>query len=141
VRPPAQQARTVTEAPAREMVVANLDHELRLERLPLAGALRRPAARTTRRVAGESRGRDQNLQFFGERRLVLALDRGGEADVMQQPVLIVEAKQQRADKGAAFVVAKAADHAVGAAVVLDLLHAAAVARAVRKIAPFGDDAV
>ena len=53
--------------------------------------------------------------------------------MMQQPVLIVEAEQQRADKRAAFVVAKAADHAVGAAVVLDLLHAAAIARAVRKI--------
>src|SRR4029077_8863264 len=85
VRPPAYEARAVTEAAAREMVVADLDHELRLERLPLAGALGRPAARTARRVAGESRRRDQNLQFFGERRLVLALDRGGEAGGSEKP--------------------------------------------------------
>src|SRR5262249_58853247 len=56
--------------------------------------------------------------------------RTGEADMMQQPVVVVEAEQQRTDERTAFVVAKAADHAVDAAVVLDLLHAVAIARAV-----------
>ena len=61
--------------------------------------------------------------------------------MMQQALVVIEPEQQRADHRLAFVVAKAADHAVGAAVVLDLLHAVAFAGAVGQIAPLGDDAV
>ena len=46
---PAQQPRAVPEALAAEVVVADLDHQLGLERLPLA-ELGRPAARAARRL-------------------------------------------------------------------------------------------
>ena len=71
VRPPAQQPRAVAEAVAGEMVVADLDDELRLERLPFGRALGRPAARAARRVAGEAGRRDQLFQLRGQRRLFL----------------------------------------------------------------------
>src|SRR5262245_9528845 len=60
---------------------------------------------------------------------------------MVQKAVVVEPQQQRSDHGFSFVVAEAADHAVGAAVVLDLLHAGALARLVGQIAALGDDAV
>ena len=40
----------MAEAAARDMVVTQLDHELRLHRLPFAGALDAPAARPARRL-------------------------------------------------------------------------------------------
>ena len=61
--------------------------------------------------------------------------------MIQQAVVVVEAEQQRADHLLALVVAEAADHAVGAAEILDLLHGAALARRVEEVAPLGDDAV
>src|SRR5690348_18388469 len=67
VGPPAQELRAVTKAIAGKMVVADFDHKLRLERLPFGRALRRPAARATRRIAGESRRRDQLLELLGQR--------------------------------------------------------------------------
>src|SRR5262249_20570870 len=53
----------------------------------------------------------------------------------------VQAQQQRANQRTVLVVAKAADHAVGAAEIFDHLHAAAVARAVIEIAALGDHAI
>src|SRR4051794_37622301 len=123
------------------MVVAALDHELRPERLPLARAFRRPAARTAGRIAGEAGWGDQLFQFLGQRRLVITRDGRGEADMMQETLTVIEPKQQRADERLAFVIAKAADDAVCTAVVLDLLHAVALARPVWQVAPLGDDAV
>ena len=61
--------------------------------------------------------------------------------MVEQALIVVEPEQQRADDWLALVVAEAADHAVGAAVVLDLLHAGAVAGLIRQVAPLGDDAV
>src|SRR5262249_25589593 len=65
----------------------------------------------------------------------------GEADVMQQAVAVIEAEQQRAHRLPVSAVAKAPDHAIGAAVVLDFLHGGALARPVRAVAALGDDAV
>ena len=67
VRPPAYQPRAVAKAVAAEMVVADLHHELRLQRLPLRRTLGRPAARPAGRVAGKTRRRDQLFQFLGQR--------------------------------------------------------------------------
>src|SRR6185295_5742681 len=117
IGPPAQQARAVAKTFAAEMVVADLDHELGLERLPYRRAFGRPAARTTGRVAGEALRRRELLQPRGERGLVLRRNIGGEADVVEQAVVVVEAEQQRADYVLAFVVAEAADDTVGTAVV------------------------
>src|SRR5262249_24546251 len=52
-----------------------------------------------------------------------------------------EPEQERTDHRFAFVVAKPADDTVRAAVVLDFLHSAALARAIVEIAALGDDAV
>src|SRR5262249_52503415 len=138
---PAHQPGTVAEAIAGKVVVADFHHELRLERLPLGRALGRPAARPARRVAGEAGRGDQFFQARGQRRLVFAADRGREAHVVQQAGLVIEPEQERADDVLALVVTEAADHAVGAAVVLDLLHGAPLARVVGEVAPLGDDAV
>jgi hypothetical protein len=60
---------------------------------------------------------------------------------MQSALVIVESEQQRAHDRFAFVVAETADNDVRGAVILDLLHAAAVARAIFEVAALGDDAV
>src|ERR1700704_1464524 len=141
VGPPAQQARAVAETVAREVVVADLDHELRLERHPFAGTFGRPAAPAARLVAGEAGLPDQLFELFGQRRLFARLDGGGEADMGEQGRPVIEPEQQRAHDLLAFVVAEAADPAVGAAIILDLLHAAAVAGRIGDVAALGDDAV
>ena len=62
--------------------------------------------------------------------------------MVQQSLFIVETEQQRADDvlAAEFVggVAEAADHAIGAAKLLDLLHAIAVAGLIRHVGSFRD---
>jgi hypothetical protein len=60
---------------------------------------------------------------------------------MKLAVIVMEAKQQRSDHGLTLVVAEAANDAVGAAIILDLLHAAAIVGPVRQVAPLGDDAI
>jgi len=82
---------------AAEMVVADLDDELWLERTPLRRALGRPAARPAGRITGEAELSGQFLELLRECRLVLSLDGGGEADMMQQSRAVIEPEQQRAD--------------------------------------------
>src|SRR6185503_16596007 len=131
----AQQSRAVSETPTAEMVVADLDHQSGFERLPLGRAFGRPAARPTRLVAGKAGRRDQFFEPFGQRFLFLGLERGGEADMIEQSRIVVEAEQQRADDALALVIAEAADHAVRAAEILDLLHAVPIAALVGDVAP------
>src|SRR4051812_38889634 len=145
VRTPAQDGGAVAETFAAEMIVADFDHQLGFQRTPLGRTFGGPAARAARRVAGESRRSDQSFEFCGQRGLLLALDRGGESDVMQQPCIVVEAEQQRTDDfppvQSVGRVAKPADDAVGAAKILDLLHAVAIAGLVWQVDAFGDPAV
>src|SRR5262249_20552390 len=129
VGPPAQKFRSVAETVSGKMVVANLDHELRFQRLPLRRAAGGPSAWTVGRAAGDSRRRAESLEFQRERLLVGRRDRRGEAHVVQEAILAVEAEQERSDHGFALVIPETADHAVGAAIVFDLLHAGALARA------------
>src|SRR6201995_1826617 len=135
----------MAKALAAEMVVADLDHELRLERTPLCRPLGRPAARAARRVAGEAGLCNQRLEAVGQCGLVVALDRGGEADMVQQSLVIVEAEQQRADHlppvDLVARVAEPAYHAIGAAQFLDLLHAVAIAGLIGQVDALGDHAV
>src|SRR4051812_47725180 len=79
VRAPAQDRGAVAKPLAAEMVVADLDHELWLQRTPLRGARRRPAARSARRVAGKAGLCDQGFELMGESQLLLPGDRGAEA--------------------------------------------------------------
>jgi hypothetical protein len=65
--------------------------------------------------------------------------------VVKQAVIIIEAEQQRTDdlpaRHAAFAIAKTADDAIGASMLLDLLHAFAVSKLIGQITPLGDDAI
>src|SRR5581483_12102969 len=145
VRAPAQDGCAVAEALAGEMVVADFDHELRFQRTPLRRALGRPAAGAARRIAGEAGRGDQRFQLVGKRKLLVALDGGGEADMVQQAGVVVEAQQQRADdlsvSDLVGRVAEAANDAIGAAEFLDLLHAVAFSGLVGQVAALGNHAV
>jgi hypothetical protein len=81
------------------MVIPNIDHEHRLYGLPLRRSFGGPSARAARRIAGESGRCDELLELDGQRFLVVAGYRRGEADVMQKAVAVIEAEQQRADHG------------------------------------------
>lgn len=133
----------MTEATPGHVVVLHFDHELRLERHPVSRAFRRPAAGTTRRIAGEA-APFQPFQLRRERRPIGTAERGGEAHVIEQARPIVEAEQQRADFPAATLprrrITEAADHAVGPAQVLDLEHRS-LARLVGFVETLRDDAV
>src|SRR5262249_1183864 len=141
VGPPAQKFGSVAKPMSGKMVVLNFDHELGLERLPLRRTTGGPSARASRRVAGESGWRDESFHLASERLLVAAANGRGETNVMQKAVIAIEPEQERTDHRFAFVVAKPADDTVRAAVVLDFLHSAALARAIVEIAALGDDAV
>src|SRR5262249_57263704 len=138
VGPPAQEFRPVAKAVPREMIVLNLDHELRLERLPLRGAAGRPSAWPAGCVAAEPGRRHEPLELEGGRFFLARADGRGEAHVMPKAILTIEPEQERADHRFALVVAETANHAVRAAIVLDLLHSGALARAIVEIAAFGD---
>jgi hypothetical protein len=73
----------VAEAVAAEMVVADFDDELWLQRAPLRRTVGRPPARPARRIAGEAGLCDQRSSFASAPAF-LPLDRRGEADVVQQ---------------------------------------------------------
>src|SRR5690606_36517689 len=119
---PAQQARAVAKAAAAEMVVGDLDHEAGLERQPMRRAARGPAARAARLIPGKAGRRNERFEPARERHAVDARESGREPYMVQQSGIVVEAEQQRADSRLALAVAETADHAVGAAVALDLAH-------------------
>src|SRR5207247_4627979 len=153
--PPALEVSRVAEARALQMVVADLAHELEPDRFPrqILAAIP-PAGRAGHALLAilplgpfapgmtVARAISQRLQQLGELRAHLLLERRGDADVMQHALAVVEPEQQRADELvlAALVPAKAADHAVGGARVLDLQHRA-LARRVRERLGLGDHAV
>src|SRR5207244_2217807 len=97
VGPPAQKAGAVAEAAAGNLVVADLCHEHWSQRLEMAGALGVPAARASGRSASEARRLDESLQVPGQLRPLCRRDRGGKADMIEQSLIIVESKKQRAD--------------------------------------------
>src|SRR4029077_8378516 len=127
---PAHKACAVAEAIAGDMVVLHLDDQFGLQRLPLCTALGGPATRSARRVAGEAWTAAQLLQLARQGGALIVTDRRGEADVVEQSLLVVEAEQQRSHQTLAGRVAKAADDAVGRAQALDLEHGP-LARATR----------
>jgi hypothetical protein len=54
----------MAKAIAADVIVLNLDDELRFQRLPLRRAFRAPAARSARRIAREAWRLDEFLQFL-----------------------------------------------------------------------------
>jgi hypothetical protein len=73
----------------RKVVIPNIDHEHRLYGLPLRRSFGGPSARAARRIAGESGRCDELLELDGQRFLVVAGYRRGEADVMQKAVAVI----------------------------------------------------
>src|ERR1700740_1990279 len=63
IGPPAEKFCSVAETPASEMIELHLSHQPGIERLPFCRALRAPAARASRRAAGETRRLDHPFQF------------------------------------------------------------------------------
>ena len=143
VRPEAQQLRPVAEPAPGEVVVLDLHDERRRERLPLPCPLRRPAARAAGRPAREPRGLADGEELAGQLLLVLRLDRGREADVVEQALRVVEAEEQRPDDLRVRAVAEPADDAVRGALQLHFLHRGALAgaRVVVEVETLRDDAV
>src|SRR5688572_1990745 len=88
VGPPPQKSCAVPEAMAGEVIVLDLDKELRPQGLPFCGTRRAPAAGATRRIACESRWSDELRKTRGESGLVAAGERGGKPHMMQQAALV-----------------------------------------------------
>src|SRR5512146_424473 len=137
---PANDRSPMTETSARDLIVAHFDDELRLQRLPLAGTLGVPPARTARRIPGEARRLDQPLKVSRQLVPLLCGNRGCEADVIEQAPLVIEAQQEGADYLLLLSVEESADDAVSRALLFHLDHRA-LAGAIFEVAPLGDDAV
>src|SRR5919108_148553 len=112
VRPPAAELGGVAGPPALHVVVGDLDHQLRGQRLPGEVLVGVPARQRSRDPLGrdlaEPRVGVARLQAVG-RQLVEQLapplhrEGGRHADVLQLALLVVEAEQQRADHPALLV--------------------------------------
>ncbi len=89
IRAPAQQFCAVAKAPPRNVVVAHLNDERRLERLPCRVLPRAPTTRPTRRFAGKTRRRDEVFELLRQRRSVGRCDAGREPDVVEQALRVV----------------------------------------------------
>src|SRR5262249_6505701 len=131
----------VAEAAAGEVVVADLADKFGLECLPFAAAFGAPATGAAGSFAGESGTATQPFDDGLEFPSLLRGEAGAEADVIELAMVVVEAKEQRADGFIFAGIAKTADHAIGGADALDLLHRGAFARGVRQVCALGDDAV
>jgi len=128
------QARRVPEAAAVHLVVGHLAHQRGGDGDPVrVHLLRRPAAGRSFEPSGGASGeqeavlpgmpgqRDDAREQLG-RQLALALgaERRGHADVLQLPPRVVEAQEERAHRRTVHERAKAAHHAVGGPLALDL---------------------
>src|SRR5690348_2122804 len=113
------------------MIVADLADQLGLKRLPFHGAPGAPAAEATGRLAGKAGRADERLDNAFQLLPLLGGETGTEADMVEQALLVVEAKQKRADLISLFRVAEAAYNAVSGANAFHFHHGGAVARVVR----------
>src|SRR5690606_26358896 len=141
---PAYKSGRVAEPLPLQMIVGDLDDQLRPHRLPARVPRARPTARSTRQprraglVSGAREPRVAALgvlaergELFGDAGALGGREPRRDADVAQDPRLIEQAEQQRTHTVAVLVPAEAADDAVGRALVLDLEHLA-LARQVRQ---------
>src|SRR5512132_296175 len=155
VGPPVLEPGGMTEAVTLEVLVGDLGDEFDPQWLPAHVLFRIPAARGARHAAprllrlgvGPLAPRmplegvlPVRLELFGE----LLTERRREAarhpDVVQRPLVVVEAEQQRTDAVAVLVGAEPGDHAIGGPLVLDL-EPGALVLAVLPRARLSDHAV
>src|SRR3546814_14988827 len=95
VRAPAQQAGSVPESIARDLVVGHFDDELRLQRLPLAASLGAPAAGAAGRTAREAGRRDQRLESLRQLPPIGSGNGGGAAHMLELYRGILKTQAQR----------------------------------------------
>ena len=145
VGPPAAELRGVAEARALHVIVGDLDHELRAERLPRKILALAPAALGARpalpgppppsaigpflpRMAVERRRRGTAPETRPARAALASVKLAQTPTCCRLPALVVEAEEQRADGVplAALVPAEAGDDAIAFALVLHLQHDALV---------------
>ena len=81
--------RSVPKPAAREMIVGDLDDDLRSDRFPFAGSFRAPAAWTAGRVAGKSRWFLERFELFRQRWALAHFECRGESNVMEQAVIVI----------------------------------------------------
>ncbi len=125
---------------AGEMIVLHLDDQLGFQGFPFRGALRAPAAGSTRRIACEPRWSDKLLEAPSESWFFLAGECRREPDVMKQARPVIQAEQEGSDLAAVAFVTKAAHDTIGRAAILDLQHGA-LAGAVGQVQAFGDNPI
>jgi hypothetical protein len=87
----------VAKPAAREMVVLNFDHELRGERFPLRRPFGTPATWPPGRLPGEARLFNELFQFWSKLFFLLRFESGTEANVVEQAIVVVQSKKERAD--------------------------------------------
>src|SRR5690606_34844780 len=95
---PALERRAVSESTLGKMVVADLYHQSRAERHPLGGPLGAPSAGSARSASREAGRLPQRFQLACQCLTIVARNVGGEADVVEQAVLVVEPQEQAADR-------------------------------------------
>src|SRR6185295_11350359 len=94
---PSDETGPVPETIARDVVVPHLSHESRLERLPFAATFGAPAARTSRRLAGESGCAAQLFELPRQPWPFSCRNTGRETDVMEPALRVIEPEEQRTD--------------------------------------------
>src|ERR1700712_5759071 len=86
IRAPAHALGPVAEAIACHMVEPDLDHQFRLQGLPLPASFGAPAALAAGRLAIETRRLPERLKRFRQIRALIVGNRRGEADVIELAV-------------------------------------------------------
>src|ERR671925_398545 len=133
VRPPSEELRSVADSAAGDVVEGHLAHELRAQALPDQLLLRLPAARLARAALVRAVGLEQLEQ--------LALLLRPEARRVPHDVelaVVVHAEDQRAHRVRLLAEPERRHHRIGRPDALDLQHAGALARPVRRVSLLGD---
>src|ERR1700712_2431425 len=105
-----------------DMVKPYLNDEFGSQRLPIAASVGAPTAWTTWRFSGEAGRFAQSLEQFGQAWPFFIGDGGGEADMVEPAMGIVEPEEERSAFPAAAFIAEAADNAVSRPELLYLDH-------------------
>src|SRR5262249_34880724 len=114
VRPPPHEPSPVPESAAAPVVVADLDDEHGVERLPLSRPFRGPARRPSGGAPREAGRLHERLELLRQLGLLLGLEARAEADVVEDPFVVVEPEEERPhERRLLRAVAEAADDAVG----------------------------
>src|SRR5579872_2427004 len=102
----------MAEALVGDVIERHFDDELGHEGFPLVRPLRAPATWSSGRSSGKTRWLDQRFELGHERLALVCGKSGREPDVMEQPVAIVQAEQERTDHFSCAGVTETAHNAI-----------------------------